>query len=86
MIDVLPTPGMWQVHLIQVLQCGEIAALGQIVRVVVGGEDGIDSQPFQLIEILGIRAGVGTLSPLPGVFEVVKQKFQIGQAQIGVAQ
>ena len=54
MIEVFATAGMGDIVLVQVLERGEVAAFREVVRVIVGGEDGIDAHPFQLAEVFGV--------------------------------
>jgi hypothetical protein len=52
---------------------------------IIGREHGVKPHPFQLVEIFGIRAGIGATRPLPGAFVIVEEKLQVGNADVGVA-
>src|SRR5262245_70055 len=86
MIEVLAPAGMWDVALVQMFECSEVATLREVIRMVVGSENRVDPHPFQLCEVLGVRACVRAASPLPGMFEIMKEKFEIGDAEISAAQ
>jgi hypothetical protein len=54
MVEIFAAAGVRNLHVLQVLERGEIPALGEVVGVIVGGEHGIDPHPFQLIEVFGV--------------------------------
>ncbi len=49
---------------------------------IVGGKHPVYPHPFEFLEIFGIGAGVGAVRPLPRRLVIVKEKFQVGNADI----
>src|SRR5215470_12838935 len=85
MVQIRPTASMRQVNFLKMPEGGQEPTLRKVIGVIIGRKYSVKSHPFQLIEIFGIRAGIGAPRPLPGAFVVVEEELQVGNADVGVA-
>src|SRR4029450_3452781 len=85
MVQIRPTASMRQVNFLKMPEGGQEPALGKVVGMIISREYGVKPHPFQPVEVFGIRANIGATRPLPGAFVIVKEKLQVGNADVGVA-